>query len=85
MIEWRLVVKFHTPLTSVWDEASSQLSLLRLLYFQRKIPQHGLDRRLGGPQNWSGEGVEEKNLSLCQEFYPNPASSHSTLLLLLWN
>jgi hypothetical protein len=42
---WRLVVSF-TP----W-----------LLYPQGKSPWYPLDRRLGGPQNCSGYGGEEKN------------------------
>jgi hypothetical protein len=32
-----------------------------LLYPQRQSPWYPLDRRLGGPQSWSGYGVEEKN------------------------
>jgi hypothetical protein len=31
------------------------------LYAQRKSPRYPLDRRLGGPQSWSGRGSEEKN------------------------
>jgi len=31
------------------------------LYSQGKSPWHPLDRRLGGPQNRSGGGGEEKN------------------------
>jgi hypothetical protein len=30
-------------------------------FTQRKSPWHPLDRRLGGPQNWTGGGGEEKN------------------------
>jgi hypothetical protein len=33
----------------------------QLLYPQGKSPWHPLDRRLGGPQSWSGHGGEEKN------------------------
>jgi len=44
-IIWRWVVSF-TP---------------RLLYSERKNPWYPLDRRLGGPQNRSGRGGEEKN------------------------
>jgi hypothetical protein len=42
---WRSVVSF-TP---------------RLLYPQGKIPWYPFDRRLSGPQSWSGRGGEEKN------------------------
>jgi hypothetical protein len=31
------------------------------LYPQGKSPWYPLDRRLGGPQSWSGHGGEEKN------------------------
>jgi len=31
------------------------------LYLWDKSPQYSLDRRLGGSQNWSGHGGEEKN------------------------
>jgi hypothetical protein len=31
------------------------------LYPQGKNPRYPLDRRLGGPQSWSGRGGEEKN------------------------
>jgi hypothetical protein len=44
---WRWVVSF-TP---------------RPLYPQGKRPWYPLDRRMGGPQNWSGRGGEEKNSS----------------------
>jgi hypothetical protein len=33
----------------------------RPLYLQGKSPSYPLDRRLGGPQNLSGRGCEEKN------------------------
>jgi hypothetical protein len=33
----------------------------RPLYLQRKSPWYPLDRRLGGPQNRSGHGGEERN------------------------
>jgi len=33
----------------------------QLLYPQGKSPMYPLYRRLGGPQNWSGYRVEEKN------------------------
>jgi hypothetical protein len=33
----------------------------RPLYLQGKSPWYPLDRRLGGPQSWSGRGGEEKN------------------------
>jgi hypothetical protein len=33
----------------------------RPLYPQGKNPWYPLDRRLGGPQSWSGRGGEEKN------------------------
>jgi len=32
----------------------------QLLYFEGKIPQYPLDRRLGGPQSWSEHSGEEK-------------------------
>jgi hypothetical protein len=35
--------------------------MLRPLYPQRKNPWYPLNRRLGGPQNRSGRGGEEKN------------------------
>jgi hypothetical protein len=35
--------------------------LLRQLYSQRKSARHPLDRRLGGPQSRSGQGVEGRN------------------------
>jgi len=31
------------------------------LYPQGKRPQYSLDRRVGGPQRWSGHCGEEKN------------------------
>jgi hypothetical protein len=34
---------------------------IRPLYPQGKSPWYALDRRLGGPQSWSGRGGEEKN------------------------
>jgi len=33
----------------------------RPLYPQAKSPRYPLDRRLGGPQGWSGSGGEERN------------------------
>jgi hypothetical protein len=42
---WRWVVSFTS----------------RPLYPQGKRPWYQLDRRVGGPQNWSGPGGEEKN------------------------
>jgi hypothetical protein len=36
----------------------------RPLYLQGKSPWYPLDRRLGGPQNWSGHGGEGKNSQL---------------------
>jgi hypothetical protein len=35
----------------------------RSLYHQGKGPWYPLDRRLGGPQSWSGRGGEEENTS----------------------
>jgi hypothetical protein len=49
------------------------------LYPQGKSPWYPLDRRLGGPQSWSGRGAEEKNIpNPCQDSNPrlfNPYSS----------
>jgi hypothetical protein len=36
---------------------------LRPLYPREKGPQYPLDRRLGGPQSWSGRGGEKKKVS----------------------
>jgi hypothetical protein len=41
-------------------EVSGQFTL-RPLYPQEKSPWYPLDRRLGGPQNWSGRGSGEQN------------------------
>jgi hypothetical protein len=42
----------------------------RQFYLQRKSPSNSLDRRLGGPQSWSGCGGEEKNSQLPPELEP---------------
>jgi len=36
--------------------------MIRLLYVQGKNLQYPLDRRLGGPQIWSGRGSEDKEI-----------------------
>jgi hypothetical protein len=41
-------------------EVSSQLHALSAL-FPGKSPWYSLNRRLGGPQSWTGCGAEEKN------------------------
>jgi hypothetical protein len=43
---------------------------LRPLYPQGKSPWNPSDRRLGGPQNLSGRGGEEKNSQPLQELEP---------------
>jgi len=40
------------------------------LYPQEKNPWCPLDRRQGGPQSWSGCGVEEKIPRFCQDSNP---------------
>jgi hypothetical protein len=39
-------------------------------YSQGKSPCHPLDRRLGGPQSWSGHSSEEKNSQTLLGFEP---------------
>jgi hypothetical protein len=42
----------------------------RTFYSQGKNPRYPLDRRLGGPQIWSGRDGEEKNSQLPPELEP---------------
>jgi hypothetical protein len=42
----------------------------QLLYPQKKSPWYPLDKRLGGPQNWSGCGGKEKNSQLLPGLKP---------------
>jgi hypothetical protein len=42
----------------------------RPLYLQGKSPWYPLDRKLGGPQNRSGRGGEEKNSQFLSELEP---------------
>jgi hypothetical protein len=42
----------------------------RPLYSQGKSPWYPLDRRLGGPQNRSGRGSEQKNSQSLPELEP---------------
>jgi hypothetical protein len=52
------------------------------LYPQEKSPQYALDRRLGGPQSWSGQLGEEKILypkgSLTPTHDIQPVARHYT-------
>jgi hypothetical protein len=45
----------------LWPGRQMEVSGPRPLYPQEKSPWYQLDRRLGGPQNRSGRGGEEKN------------------------
>jgi hypothetical protein len=46
---------------------------LRPLYSQGKSPRYQFDRRLGGPQSWSGHGVHEKNSQSSPGIEPWPS------------
>jgi hypothetical protein len=51
------------PPTHVWfpyDGVSGQRHALAALYPRGNDPLYPLDRRLGGPQSWSGQRLEEK-------------------------
>jgi hypothetical protein len=55
--------------------------MTQLLYPQGEIPWYPLDRRLGGPQSWSGRGGEEKNPQLLLELKSHiiqPVAQHCT-------
>jgi hypothetical protein len=52
---WGVEVKLHS-----FDLGSGQLYALAT-FSQGKSPQYPLNRKLGGPQNCSGRGGEEKN------------------------
>jgi hypothetical protein len=54
----------YSFLTSPLDGVSGQHHTLASLYPQGKDPLVPLDRRLGGPQHWSGQRLEEKSLPL---------------------
>jgi hypothetical protein len=59
--------------------------MLQLLYSQGKSPQCLLDRRLGGPQSWSGCSGEEKDSQLLLGFkllIIQPVAQHCTTELL---
>jgi hypothetical protein len=60
---WRWVVSF-TP---------------RLLYPRGKSPRYPLDRRLGGPQNRSGNYRQKKNFVTLQEIEPRSSSPWSVV------
>jgi hypothetical protein len=45
----------------------------RPLYSRGKSPRYSLERRLGGPQNWSGPCEEEKNILPLPVIEPRPA------------
>jgi hypothetical protein len=47
----------------------------RRLYPRGKSPRYPLDRRLGGPQNWSGPREEEKIVALTETRTPTPRRS----------
>jgi hypothetical protein len=51
-------------------EVSGHLHAL-LLYPQGKSFWNPLDRRLGGPQSWSGHGVKQKNSQPLLEIEPH--------------
>jgi hypothetical protein len=50
-------------------EVSGQLHVPAALLLE-KDPRYPLDRRLGGPQSWSGHGGEEKTSQSCRESNP---------------
>jgi hypothetical protein len=56
----------YSFLTSALD-GSGQRHALAALYSQEKDPQYPLDRRLGGPQRWSGQRLEEKSLASARD------------------
>jgi hypothetical protein len=51
---WETEVKLHAFLTSILDVSGQLLPW--------ESTQYPLDRRLAGPQSWSGHSGEEKNL-----------------------
>jgi hypothetical protein len=54
-------------------EVSGQLHASVVLPLGKKKP-YQLDRRLGGPKNWSGHGFEEKNSQPRRESNPDHAT-----------
>jgi hypothetical protein len=55
---WRLMASFTT----------------QSLYLSGKCPQYPMYRRLGGPENWSGQSGEEKILDLTRAQILTPLS-----------
>jgi hypothetical protein len=54
---------------------------MEVLYPQGKSPLYPFERRLGGPQSWSGHGGEEKNSRLLPGLEPliiQPVAQHHT-------
>jgi hypothetical protein len=57
----RTAVQVHSLLTEVPD-GGEQSTLCSGRFTPTKQPQHALNRRPGGPQSWSRQFEEEKNL-----------------------
>jgi hypothetical protein len=53
----------YSFLTSALDGVSGQRHAPDVLYPRDKDPQYPLDRRLGGPQSWSGQRLQEKSFA----------------------
>jgi len=65
-------VQLHTFLLLALDRGEWSVSRSQPLYPWRKSPQCPLDRRLGGPQNWSKCGGKEKTSFHCPSQESNP-------------
>jgi hypothetical protein len=58
-------VQLYEFLTSALDGGRWSASCSGRFTYRGKSPRYPLDRRLGGPQNRSGHGGEEKNSHNC--------------------
>jgi hypothetical protein len=79
---WGVEVPLHAFLTSVLDGGEWSASRPGCFTPQGKSPWYALDRRLGGSQNRSGRGGEEKNSQSppgIEPWNPCPAPSPVTV------
>jgi hypothetical protein len=71
----------HTFVTSAGDVGGQLHALVAVPLWEE--PHYPLDRRLGGPQSWSGYGSKRKNPCPCQELNPGHAACNLVTILIL--